>query len=429
MPRSVKDALQQMKDHPSRQAALAEIHARPFEAYESPRAIYRQAFMAPRANGQNFRIFSDWCDSHNAAPPSASARHHVVELENGKRVIWERHHEFITLTWDCPLEDDQENPLAVFAAENEVDMITTGAELVARIQLEIVNARPRDKINLKGFDKANVCVSSIRDGKVQIVGDFKARKSGTTRFLVVDNGLDKAAMGAIIRRMLEIETYRMLALIGFIEAKKIIPVVKQVEDRLVDLTSEIGQTGDLDASRTLLKTITKIAGQLEAVSASSQYRMSATRAYYRLVKFRLQKLDGVPYRDHMGIDDFLSRRMAPAMRTCTGIEERIATASKKLTRLANLLRTRVDIQMEAQNNALLQSMNKRTRQQFRLQQTVEGLSIAAVSYYVVGLIGYVAKGTKAVTGISPGLITALSVPVVIFAMWMVIRRIRRKHGD
>jgi len=418
-----------MKDHPSRQAALAEIHARPFEAYESPRAIFRQAFMAPRANGENYRIFSRWCESHGTAAPSTTTRHHVVEIEGGKRVIWERHHEFITLTWDCPLADDLENPLSLFARENEVDMITSGAELVALIQLEITNAKPRNKINLKGFDKANTCISSVKDGQALVASDFRPQENGATRFLVTSNGIGKLAMGAIVRRILEIETYRMLALIGFVEAKKIMPVVKEVEDRLVDLTSEIGQTGDLDTSRTLLKTITRIAGKLEAVSASSQFRMSATRAYYRLVKFRLQKLGGSAHQDHMGIDDFLSRRMAPAMRTCTGIEDRITTASTKLTRLANLLRTRVDIQMEAQNNALLQSMNKRTRQQFRLQQTVEGLSIAAVSYYVVGLIGYVAKGSKALTGISPGLITALSVPVVIFMMWMVIRRIRNRHGD
>src|SRR3546814_18423991 len=58
---------------------------------------------------------------------------------------------------------------------------------------------------------------------------------------------------------------------------------------------------------------------------------------------------------------------------------------------SNLLRTRVDIELEAQNRDVLMSMNRRARLQLRLQETVEGLSVVAISYYVVGLVGYAAK--------------------------------------
>jgi uncharacterized membrane-anchored protein len=190
----------------------------------------------------------------------------------------------------------------------------------------------------------------------------------------------------------------------------------------------MGETGDLDTSRSLLKTITRLASQLEAVSVSSQYRMSATKAYYNLVNYRLGVLNSQPFQDRMSIEEFLGRRMAPAMRTCNGIEERIAIASKKLSRSANLLRTKVDIHVEAQNHDLLDSMDRRAKQQFRLQQTVEGLSIAAVSYYIVGLIGYLAKGSMAITGISSGVITALSVPLVLMLVWWLVRRIRKQHS-
>jgi uncharacterized membrane-anchored protein len=65
-----------------------------------------------------------------------------------------------------------------------------------------------------------------------------------------------------------------------------------------------------------------------------------------------------------------------------------------------------------------------------LQQTVEGLSIAAISYYVVALIAHVTEGVRA-AGYLPlpeELTTAISVPVVVVAIALVVRRIRRRHS-
>src|SRR5256885_12910123 len=127
---------------------------------------------------------------------------------------------------------------------------------------------------------------------------------------------------------------------------------------------------------------------------------------------------------------FPPRRMAPAMRTCTTLEDRQAGLSTKLARAADLLRTRVDVELQQQNRDLLQSMNRRTQLQLRLQATVEGLSVAAISYYVVGLLGHVLKGVQdAGVGINVSLASAASVPVVVLAIWWVVRRIRRRNID
>src|SRR5690349_23625716 len=120
--------------------------------------------------------------------------------------------------------------------------------------------------------------------------------------------------------------------------------------------------------------------------------------------------------------------MAPAMRTCVTTEERQENLSEKLARAANLLRTRVDVELEQQNRDLLKSMNARTRLQLRLQTTVEGLSVAAISYYVVGLFGHVVEGAAAQgLRIDVHLATALFVPVAVLAIWWTVRRIRRRH--
>lgn len=178
----------------------------------------------------------------------------------------------------------------------------------------------------------------------------------------------------------------------------------------------------------LLDELTSLAVELEAGAAASQFRFGASRAYNEIVQMRLQtigerKVDGWPT-----WSSFLARRMSPAMRTCATTEIRQSDLSEKLARAANLLRTRVDVEMERQNRDLLKSMNDRTRLQLRLQTTVEGLSVAAVSYYVVGLFGYLVKGLhdKGLP-VDVSLATAVFVPVAVAAIWFVVRRIRRRH--
>src|SRR5919202_179732 len=106
-----------------------------------------------------------------------------------------------------------------------------------------------------------------------------------------------------------------------------------------------------------------------------------------------------------------------AMRSAQAVEDRQTSLSAKLARSANLLRTRVDIELQSQNRDLLSAMNRRTQLQLRLQQTVEGLSVAAVSYYVVGLVGYLAKGAKdAGYPVQPELVMAASVPIAVLAL-------------
>lgn len=120
------------------------------------------------------------------------------------------------------------------------------------------------------------------------------------------------------------------------------------------------------------------------------------------------------------------------MATCRMVEERQGMLSRKLMRTAELLRTRIQFELEQQNRVVLSSMNRRASLQLRLQQTVEGLSVAAVSYYVVGLLKYLFEGaakTGVLYGISPTLLTGLSVPLIIMLVWMVTRRIHHKFKE
>ena len=115
------------------------------------------------------------------------------------------------------------------------------------------------------------------------------------------------------------------------------------------------------------------------------------------------------------------------MQTCAWAARRQQALSERVSRISNLLRTRVEIEQQQSSQALLDAMNRRQRAQMLLQSAVEGLSVAAVTYYGAGLVGYLAKGAKASgLGVSPDAVTALSIPVIAYAVWRAIRRLHRE---
>jgi uncharacterized membrane-anchored protein len=159
------------------------------------------------------------------------------------------------------------------------------------------------------------------------------------------------------------------------------------------------------------------------------YRFGATRAYAELVHERLRRLDLQREGALEPLGDFVERRFEPAMRTVRSVEGRMESLSVRIARAADLLRTRVDLALQEQNRSLLTSMDERAKLQLRLQQTVEGLSVAAVSYYLLGLLSYMLKASAAAVGPQTAdILLAIAVPVVVFAVWSLVRRVRRRLG-
>jgi uncharacterized membrane-anchored protein len=189
--------------------------------------------------------------------------------------------------------------------------------------------------------------------------------------------------------------------------------------------------GGLDQDNALLERLTALAASAEAEATRAAFRFGASRAYDGIVTQRLAAIGEQPTGTRQTLSGFLSRRLQPAIRTCLMLQERQGDLSVKLARAANLLRTRVDVEIERQNRDLLRSMNERTRMQLRLQQTVEGLSVAAISYYVVSLLSYVFKALhdEGLMRIEAGMATALAVPLVVVVIALIVRRIRREHAD
>lgn len=411
--------------HPARPGAIGEVHARPHPSIGAPRVLVQLSFMTEGGSAVDQAVLADLSRRQGVAAPDRLARHHTLKWGKGT-LRWERHTEFSTYLWDGPLGSTgsratDDTPFgASFSAPGTV---------ISGIRMEFRKWTAQNERLITGFDADSLCYSLVENGAAAIVTDFRQDGDGLTRILILDRGLSASRRGALAQRLLEIETYRTLAMLGLPLAQSLSTRLRRIEDRLAQLTSEMRAEESRDSQK-LLAELTGLAAELEADAAASLYRFGASRAYDGIVEERLGALaeEAVPGHDTWAA--FLQRRVAPAMRTCRSVEERQANLSRKLTRAAQLLRTWVDVEVEKQNRDLLASMNNRARLQLRLQQTVEGLSVAAVSYYVVGLIGYLAKGvTIAGVTVKPELVTALSVPLVVLGMWLFVRRIRRSHSD
>ena len=276
------------------------------------------------------------------------------------------------------------------------------------------------------FDRASLAAAENSDGTALYATDFQCDPAGFVRILVLDRGLGLERAGALVQRVLELETYRSLALLGLPDAQRLTPTIGRIESRLAEIAEEMRTVESFATNQHLLGELTALAAEIEAGGAASLFRFGASRAYSEIVRLRLQtigeqKVGGLPT-----WSSFLARRFSPAMRTCLTTEERQTNLSAKLARAADLLRTRVDVALQQQNQELLKSMDTRTKLQLRLQQTVEGLSVAAISYYVIGLFGYLAKAAHdAGWRVEPSIVTALAVPPVVVVVWWMLRRMRR----
>ena len=409
----------------ARAQALGEIHARPYVLVPSSRVIFQMAFLTEGGSGVDHAVLADLSRSRGVSPPARDANHHAMGWGQGT-LRWERHTEFSTYFWDAPAPDTFGAPVAVHPFG---DSFSPPGTLISGIRLEIRPDTPETRAAIALFDPTSLCYSEVKNGQAAILTDFRQNGDGLTQILVIDKGMTEAGRGALVQRLLDIETYRTLAMIGLPLAQSLSPDIRRIEDGLTAVTQRM-KLHARDEADSMLTEITRLAAELEANAALTLYRFGASRAYYGIVQERIRTLAETALPGYETLGFFLERRLAPAMRTCQSVEERQANLSRKLARATALLRSWIDVELEQLNSTLLNSMDRRARLQLRLQQTVEGLSVAAISYYVVGLVGYVAKAANGLGfPVKAEIVTGLSVPLVVLGMWWMVRLIRRRHAE
>ncbi len=420
-----------LAEHTQRRVLNNELHARPYVRLLSPARASHLALLIDETDGDDRRHVVELCRRFQVEGPAEGANYWFINL-GPCRLNWERHTEFSTFTFYCRDEftDPFAEPVIARIPDDWLDGLP--GELLVAINLALLSrqASAPGQADLERWFPSGIWAGSlVSGGLAEFWSDFRLHEDGFGRMLVRDIALDDRKAGRLAQRLLEIETYRMMALLALPLTQEYGRQVTQADRALAELTAAMTRTSAQEDEQRLLTELSGLASEVERIAAATHYRFSAARAYYALVRRRIEELREKRIEGKPTLKEFMERRLSPAMSTCESLRERLELLSKRITRAANLLRTRVDVVLEQQNRDVLASMDRRAQLQLRLQETVEGLSVVVLSYYSVGLVGYAFKALKAAgLPINADLLTGLSIPLVVGGVWYGIRRMHHALG-
>ena len=414
--------------HAERDVLLAEAHARPSTPVAAPMLATRIAALSGESGAKLDRDhMAALCRKIGAAEPGPNARWCVVDAATW-RLRWERHTEVSTWTFFRPKPDPEIAPFAVTALDLAPQdwLAALPGEVMAAAHVELLRETPRTIVFAE-----DMIGSAVAGGMAQVTTDFRPGPDGFTRFVVVQEDADTVLGGHILQQLMEIESYRLLALLAFPLAWRAGTALSELEAGAAAAANRMLDEGGVQQDRQLLERLAALAGQAESLTGETSYRFAAARAYHGLVQERIRQLNETPLGNRPTIGEFMARRLAPAMRTCIAMEDRLKDVSDRVSRTTQLLSTRVSVQAEQTNLNLLESMNRRAQLQLQLQETVEGLSVVAISYYLMGLIKVLLEGVGELRHtLNPTLATGLLAPFVVLLVWRLLHRIRMRieHG-
>ena len=419
-------------DHPLRYELANELHARPFPTLDVPcTAVYVAIKRPEQAVGRDrqadLQHLIALLDRHGAPHPQPGATHYSGRIGRHE-VKWESHTEFVTYTaFTSTLSDRAFDPADFEVFPKEWLAEAPGVRVAAchiRVQKRPESAAV-DTLLSDWFVTESLAVSRVLDDDAILAGDFRIDPAGHTRFAVFANTeTGTRRVGRIVQRLCEIETYKSMSMLGFARVKQLSAPLGEVEKTLSQLVDQLGDE-TLPAEETLARLLATSAA-LEQMVTRNAFRFGATGAYEAIVNQRISVLREERFQGRQTFAEFMMRRYDPAMRTVKSTEGRLADLSDRAMRAGELLRTRVDVERSAQNQMLLESMDRRADMQLKLQKTVEGLSVVAISYYAVSLASYGGYPVAKWLGLSKAELTAaLTLPVVALVWWM-IRRIQKK---
>lgn len=376
--------------HPLRDDLYNELHSRPFQVLPTPARVTQMAVLtAPDQRRQQFLHLQDL--HRQLGYPVPEQEMGCFEQTFGSlRVRREMHMEFATYTFtNLAIDDDTPFSTSGISLLPDGWLEQLAGTLVAAFHLEIRPATEDAQGDLayvrKHFEGMRLVGSSPQEGAARVWGTFKLHSDGFGRFMVMNHHMSDSQLGRLTQRLMEIETYRLMSLLALPVAREMTPALNDMDQKMAIITQALADNQDVDEQK-LLAQLTNIAARIEAFRAHSTFRFSATRAYHRLVLTRLEELREDELSGHLTITEFMTRRLTPAVKTCEAVSERLEDLSRRVDRASDMMRTRVELAIQSQNQQLLSSMDRRSKIQLMMQHTVEGFSVVAISYYLVGLL-------------------------------------------
>lgn len=434
----VSSTVLQLDMHPLRESLYEEMHSRPFQVIPSPARI---SHLSVTCNEQQkvdqFLHLQNLCEMLGGDVPATDSP--CFQQEFGQfQVRREKHLEFVSYTFIW-LGGNHRDPFA----ETAISQLPDGwleqmcGEVISALHMGVEDVRDIGEPTIPEvksyFEEMRLVGSQPSQGAAQIWTSFRVHSDGFGRFLIYNRDMSDSQVGRLVQRLLEIESYRLMSLLGLPLARSISPELQQMDQQLAELTQimSVEQSEDVGGcdERLLLGRLTHLASRVEAYRARSTFRFNATNAYQELVLSRLADLREDEVSGHLTLSEFITRRVVPAVRTCQATAERLEDLSRRIDRVSDMLRTQVELSIQGQNQELLSSMDRRSRIQLMMQHTVEGLSVAAISYYAIGLVKiFIGVLYDQGVQLDKSLTLGISMPLIILTVALVTRRIHSKFS-
>lgn len=420
---------------PSRLALQAEIHARPHASIRIPALVTNVTVLSADVTLADELLALRQLPGQAHLTLEAMAQNFLRLPIGDDVVMWERHGEFTrySITEALPAEAQwgaHDPALHAFVTLPTGWLATLPGRTISATQLALMKVLAASDEALlldakKWLGADSIVAAHIGAGYAAAFTDYRLRDDGFCRYVVVAESLSESRAGRVSSRLLELEIYRMMALLGHPVARALGPLLKESELQLAHITTAMEKTKQTDSE--LLHQLIALAARIEGATAAHSFRFAATTAYQNLVHTRIGELREAQLSGVQTFSEFLNRRFVPAMATVEATHRRLTNLSERIERSSALIRTRADIVREEQNQKLLEKLTDGQRLQLRIQQTVEGLSIAAISYYTLGLLVYGFKAAKASgLNINTDIATGLAVLPVVALVAYFTARVRRK---
>lgn len=412
-----------LKVHPWRSSMYEELHNRPSPIIHGNCQVAHFTVLLNDNRQALHDHVVDLCKRFSVPAPGPDSSCLYQDF-GGFELRWERHLEFANFTFICPDAEPFSAEALSFIPKDWLAAIP--GELLVAVQMAIVDTAPEGLDLHRWFEGQRASGSKVADEKAQIWTAFKLHNDGFGRIVTCNQGLTPYQTGRLVQRLFELETYRLMSLMALPIARRMGGELTRIEEGLATLNQSIS---DIDADkdeRVLLQELSMLAADVERHRSDTNFRFAAAVAYHDLVRDRLDQLKETPINGVQSLREFLERRLTPGIKTCNSVRDRLEDLSRRIHRTTSMLRTRVDLSIQEQNQTLLSSMNRRSQLQLRLQQTVEGLSVVAIGYYILALLGIAFAGIKAggVDTINTDLFKGIALPIVLGAVYLGVHSVR-----
>ena len=416
--------------HPLKDSLIDELHNRPFPVIHLPAQVSNLVVLDPDSRDEEIESLKKLAAMHGMSPPEDGVSCYY-ESTDSFDLRWERHNEFSTYTLICHKALTGTDFESGFSHISDEWLGALKGQVISanHIDLRLTGSAPETPEELdQYFDGRKLIGSKIYDGNAKLWTSMRSHSDGFSRTLLGDQVVDPSQAGRAVRNLLELYTYRSMTLLALPTARKLLPEISALEQSLSATSEKLKQIETMEDEQNLMTELIAEATQVERLIADNSFRFAATEAYFNLTETRLNMLREQKIPTIRTLKQFHVRRFIPAYNTCVSVVKRKQNLSQRIGRTSELLHSRLQLSLEDQNQRLLASMDKRSELQLRLQQTVEGLSVVAITYYSMGLLRLMVEPIpiQDYVPLTDASVIAIATPLIFFSTLMVVRRIRKK---